>query len=290
MTLPSRTRAVIRRIAGRPMASGRVPAKWPLLLDRYQALFESVSLPPLPAPVLLVHTGGKPLAYVAAGRREQRQSIPGFVTFVPRQVRAEIELRGVGEGTLIYFADEQSLPAWLRRAPAREPFTFTNEVIVSVTRKLMRVLEAGGEESSYLRALGNALLAEVQHELGKPLESQQMPASRSGLRVAHAATRHIERHLGEPLAVADLAAACGLGTTSFAKSFRGATGVTPHRYLRRARIERACALLRTTALPVGDVALTVGFRGQSHFCAAFSQERGMTPSAYRRSCLEKRRR
>ncbi len=289
MPIPSRTRAIIRRIAGRPMASGRVPAKWPLLLDRYQTLFESVSLPPLPAPVLLVHTGGKPLAYVAAGRPEQRQSIPGFVTFVPREVRAEIALRGVGEGTLIYFADEQALPSWLRRASAREPFTFTNEVIVSLTRKLMRVVEAGGEEESYLRTLGNALLAEVQHELEKPLESRRLPASRSGLRIAHAATHYIERHLGEPLSVADLAAACGLGTTSFAKSFRGATGVTPHRYLRRARIDRACELLRTTALPVGDVAITVGFRGQSHFCTAFSQERGMTPSAYRRSCMGKMR-
>jgi AraC family transcriptional regulator len=90
-------------------------------------------------------------------------------------------------------------------------------------------------------------------------------------------------HLGEPLSVRDLARTCGVGVTSFTSDFRQATGITPHRYLRKARIERACELLRTTGLSIREIAGVVGFRGQSHFCSVFVGERGLTPSAYRRA-------
>lgn len=276
-------RRIIRRVVGPPAASGRVPARLPLWLERNQVLFDSISVPPLPAPLLLVHTAGKPMAYRAPGDRRARQSIPGLVTFVPRHVRTEAALRGVGEGTLVYFETEGMLPAWLRLARYTEPVTFTNDVVVSVTRRLMHELESGNATESYLRILGNAMLAELKRELARPASAAGPIASRSELRVAHAAMQHVQAHLGERVSVADLARACGLGVTSFSRSFREATGTTPHRHLRKARIERACELLRTTGLSVREVAEVVGFRGQGHFCAAFTQERGLTPSAYRRA-------
>lgn len=283
MAAQPRSRALIRRIVGRPAAACGVPCSPPLLLERYQALFESVSVPPLPAPLLLVHTGGKPLAYQSTARREARQSVPGFVTVVPRGVRAQIALRGVGEGTVVYLADERRVPAWLTRRLHGEPLTFTDDVIVALARRLMSASEAGQPPVRYLRTLGNALLAELQHALEHAGGIARLPASRGDLRVAHAAMRHIDLHLGEPLTVGSLAVACGLGTTRFNDSFRQATGITPHRYLRKARIERACELLRSTALSVREVSEIVGFRGQGHFCVAFSGERGMTPTTYRRA-------
>lgn len=277
----NRVRRLIKRIAGSPVGSGRVQARWPVVLDRHQALFESISVPPLPVPLLLVHTGGKPMAYLSRDRRRLMQSLPGLVTFVPRNVRAEVALRGVGEGTVVYFDDERSLPAWLLRSGMVEPVTFTNDVIVSITRRLMNELEARSRAEPYLKSIANALLAELQRELELPRAAIELPASRGRLRVAHVAMRHMLAHLGEPLSVRDLARVCGVGVTSFTSSFREAAGVTPHRYLRRTRIERSCELLRTTRLSIREVAEIVGFRGQSHFCSAFVAERGLTPSAYR---------
>ena len=282
MRSASRTRAIVRRIAGSPIASGRVPARLPLLLERHQALFDSIVVPPLPAPVLMVHTGGKPLAYQSAGRQQSRQSLPGLVTFVPRNVRSQIVLRGVGEGTMIYFGDERGLPAWLDRNPRSDLVTFSNDVIASLTRRLVSEVESGQQARPYLRTLGNALLAELQRELGQQHASIRLPASRGGLRIAHTAIQHMVRNLGEPLPVSELARVCGVGVTSFSSGFREATGLTPHRYLRRARIERSCELLRTTRLSIREVAEVVGFRGQGHFCTVFTRERGITPSAYRR--------
>ena len=278
-----RARTLIRRVVGRPVASGRVPGRVPLLLEHYQALFDSVCVPPLPAPVLLVHTGGKPLAYHASGRSEARQSIPGFVTFLPRAAQAEVSLRGVGEGTVVYLADELRVPAWFSHVRHREPVTFTNDVVVALVRRLMRDIETGGRNPRYRRLLGNALLAELRRELEQSAADFALPATRSELRVSHTAIEYMRRHLDEQVTVAMLARECGLGATRFASSFRQSTGVTPHRYLRRIRLERACELLRTTALTVGEVAAAVGFRGQSHFCTAFAAERGLTPGAYRRA-------
>lgn len=284
MSRPGDVRRIIRRVVGPPVASGRVPARLPLWLERNQVLFDAISVPPLPAPLLLVHTAGRPMAYRASGGRRPRQSVPGLVTFVPRQVRTEAALRGVGEGTLVYFEAEGPPPPWLRRARFTEPVSFTNEVIVAITRRLMHELESGAAAVAYLRTLGNALLAELQRELARPESAAPgSMASRSELRVAHAAMRHVHAHLGERLSVADLARACGLATTRFSNSFREATGTTPHRYLRKARIERASELLRTTGLSVREVAEAVGFRGQGHFATAFSQERGLTPTGYRRA-------
>ena len=285
-TTASRARRTIRRIVGSPVSSRRIPGQLPLVLDRHQALFESITLPPLPVPMLLVHTGGKPMAYRSSGGQRRRQSIPGLVTFLPPNIPSEVTLRGVGEGTVVYFEAEKALPSWLVRSTATEPVTFINDVIAAITRRLVGDLDSVARTDRYLGTLASALLAELRHELERPRHTADVPVSRGGLRIAHAAIGHMLAHLDEPLSVKDLARVCGVGVTSFSSSFRRATGVTPHRYLRKARVERSCELLRTTALYIGEVAEAVGFRGQSHFCTAFVAERGLTPSAYRRACRE----
>lgn len=287
MANPGDVRRIIRKVVGHPVAGGRVPARLPLALERYAVLFDSIRLPPLPVPVLLVHTGGKPIAYRAAGNRHPGLSVPGLVTFLPRLVRSQAALRGVGEGTLIYFDEGAALPGWLLNSRHLEPVSFTNEVIVAITRRLMHELESGRVGEAYLKVLGNALLAELQRELTRVDTPADPIGSRSHLRIAHTAIQYVQAHLPEPVTVADLARCCGVGVTSFSSSFRLATGSTPHRYLRKARIERSCELLRTTGLSVGEVAGAVGFRGQAHFATAFREERGLTPTAYRNSSRQR---
>jgi transcriptional regulator GlxA family with amidase domain len=58
-------------------------------------------------------------------------------------------------------------------------------------------------------------------------------------------------------------------------------GVSPIAYLRRQRIERARRLLRETDLPVGAIALQVGFNDFSYFARTFREVVGVTPRGYR---------
>ena len=94
---------------------------------------------------------------------------------------------------------------------------------------------------------------------------------------------YIDANLGEPVALADLAAAAGLTRMHFAAQFRRATGIRPHEYLLRRRIERAQQFLSQSSLSIVDVAFSVGFQTQSHFTTVFKRFVGETPHQWRLS-------
>ena len=91
----------------------------------------------------------------------------------------------------------------------------------------------------------------------------------------------IEERLAEDLSIADLAAVVHMSQFHFARTFKAATGTSPHRYLTQRRIERAKVLLEVTRLSVAEVAYSVGFTNQSHFAAQFYKITGTTPKTYR---------
>ncbi len=98
--------------------------------------------------------------------------------------------------------------------------------------------------------------------------------------------RHIEENLAEPITLHGMAAAAGLSRMHFAAQFRAATGLRPHDYLLRRRIERAQGLLREEGAVLVDVALSVGFQTQAHFTTVFKRVCGETPHRWR--CRERR--
>ena len=81
--------------------------------------------------------------------------------------------------------------------------------------------------------------------------------------------------------VGRLARVSGVSEAHFARSFRQAFGVPPHRYLLTRRIERAAALLRDTDLPVIDIALQTGWNSLGTFGRTFRDVTGESPSALR---------
>ncbi len=93
----------------------------------------------------------------------------------------------------------------------------------------------------------------------------------------------IEEQLAEDLTIADLAAVVHMSPFHFARTFKTATGLPPHRYLTQRRMERAKFLLSVTRLTVAEVAYRVGFENKSHFSAQFRKATGTTPKAYRDS-------
>jgi AraC-like DNA-binding protein len=92
----------------------------------------------------------------------------------------------------------------------------------------------------------------------------------------------IDRDYARELDVAALAREAHCSTGHFSRSFKEAYGETPHRYLLHRRIERAKELLRSTALPVTEVSLKVGFRSLGSFSTAFRALVGEPPSQYAR--------
>ena len=79
-----------------------------------------------------------------------------------------------------------------------------------------------------------------------------------------------------------LAAVSGVSEAHFARSFRDAFGVPPHRYLLTRRIERASALLLESDLSITDIAFRTGWESLGTFGRTFRDVTGESPTAVRR--------
>ncbi|GGN20948.1 AraC family transcriptional regulator [Actinoplanes campanulatus] len=105
------------------------------------------------------------------------------------------------------------------------------------------------------------------------------PSGREDARVRNAVALMRDR-LGDPLTLADLAAAANLSPYHFLRVFKRATGETPGRHLTRLRVREATRLLDAGGT-VTAVAAQCGFSSPSHLSTAFLREFGVRPSQYR---------
>lgn len=81
--------------------------------------------------------------------------------------------------------------------------------------------------------------------------------------------------------VSRLAEVSRVSEAHFARSFKEAFGVPPHRYLLTRRIERARALLRDTDLPITDIAFQTGWKSLGTFGRIFRDITGASPGEVR---------
>ena len=77
--------------------------------------------------------------------------------------------------------------------------------------------------------------------------------------------------------IARLASVSGASQAHFARSFKEAFGVPPHRYLLTRRIERAMALLRETDLAITEIAFQTGWNSLGTFGRTFRDVTGEIP-------------
>lgn len=91
----------------------------------------------------------------------------------------------------------------------------------------------------------------------------------------------IDAASSEDWPVSRLASVSGISGAHFARSFRQAFGVPPHRYLLTRRIERAKALLRDTDLPVIEIAFQTGWNSLGTFGRIFRDITGESPTEFR---------
>ena len=95
---------------------------------------------------------------------------------------------------------------------------------------------------------------------------------------------HIERNLGRPLPVAELARIAHFSPFHFQRVFHGLMGETLARFVQRLRVERAASmLLAHPKRSVTTIALDCGFGSAAAFARAFKGAFGMTATAWRRS-------
>jgi len=91
----------------------------------------------------------------------------------------------------------------------------------------------------------------------------------------------IQAHVDQEISLAEMAATLNLSQYHFCRLFKQSTGITPHQYLTRCRVEKAKQLLSKPELTITDIAFAVGFSNHSSFTRLFRQYVGVTPKAFR---------
>jgi len=112
--------------------------------------------------------------------------------------------------------------------------------------------------------------------------SHRPPTARDEKRVT-AALRRIEGapQASHPLTV--LAREAGLSPFHFLRTFRHVTGLTPHQFVLRMRLNRAAVRLRCGTEAVTDIAYDCGFNDLSTFNRRFRRLIGLPPGAWRKT-------
>jgi len=113
------------------------------------------------------------------------------------------------------------------------------------------------------------------------------PARLAGLssRQLQAVQDYVREVSGKQPTLTELAAMCGLGRRTFMRRFKASTGQTVSGWVAEQQAIRATALLRDSALPLKQIAFTLGFSSASNFASAFRRSTGFSPSECRRRAV-----
>ena len=91
----------------------------------------------------------------------------------------------------------------------------------------------------------------------------------------------LDRHVGESVPLADLAAMASLGRTQFSYTFHEVVGMTLKSYLQEVKLTRAQRLMLGSSLSLTEIAAEAGFYDLAHLDKVCRRRRGMTPKALR---------
>ena len=92
---------------------------------------------------------------------------------------------------------------------------------------------------------------------------------------------YLRRHHQEPLRMKEVAAQAGVSREHFSRLFFKQTGESPAAFLRTIRLEAAAKLLRSTELPISEIAFRSGFPTASKLGLFFRRRYRMSPRVYR---------
>jgi AraC family transcriptional regulator len=213
---------------------------------------------------------------------------PGEVLFIPAKIGYSSIWKQPGEFSLIGFF----------------PTFFDRTVNESVRVKKIELIPQIGRSDPFIQQVGLALKADVEanHPAGRMFGESlatglaihllqhysawqvKLPSELTGClseSQLQTAIDYIHAHLDRDISLSEMAGVLNLSQYHFCRLFKRSTGITPHQYLTRCRIDRAKQLLSNPELTITEIAFKIGFSNHSSFTRLFRQYVGATPKAFR---------
>lgn len=180
--------------------------------------------------------------------------------------------------------------AWdeLRRAgqrtanPVLNALAFQDEGLVQAIRSFVAAAQ-GAVPDLYAASAARWLAVHLQCFHAGRLEPDRLAAPTQTItdrRIARV-LEFMAARLADPPSLEELATEAGVSKFHFTRLFRRKTGLNPHAYLMRLRMDAARSMLSSTDLHVGAVATLCGFKRGAELSRAFAAQLGMSPTCWR---------
>ena len=225
-------------------------------------------------------------------RTHEGLKITGAVDVIPAGTPAYFRMGAASEHTCMLLDDR-----FIRRVAEEAgadpdkfeiaPFFDTPDPqIERVGLSLLSEMESGGLGGElFTESLANVLaLHLVRHHSSLGRNSKRKTERGGGFskRALGRAIDYVNDNLSRKVTLEEIAGAAHVSPYHFARSFKKTTGLSPHQYVIRRRVERAKTLLAGGDLAIAEVAGAVGFANQSHLAFHVRRLLGVSPGALRR--------
>ena len=210
-------------------------------------------------------------------------SRPGCATIVPAGMKTGWLIDGELDVVTLSVGSDQ-----LEKSPAADQFrhlrfAFSDPLGAALTRQILAEIYAppGADRQSFIGTLVNALKAHMlrgAHSVTAP----EIPTSAFSAYRIHRVINAILQRPDASHSLEKLASIAGLAPTHFCRVFRKATGMTPHHYVIKTRLDKAQQMLHETDMSIAHIAEGLGFGSQSHFTRKFRRFVGEAPTEFRR--------
>jgi AraC family transcriptional regulator len=245
---------------------------------------------PRPDPVILIHIGAPvEIGCERGGQMHCGLSVHGDVDVIPPGTASRWTLKKEDCGLIVRIPQELLVDAAASlnldpdEARLVNRFQMRDPQIEHLGWALKAELERSHKSGQlFADSIGTALACRLlqTHSLAATKTAQPQPGAMSPYRLRRVLA-FIEENLSSDLSLASIATVSGLSISHCQRAFRIAVGVSVHQYVIQRRVERAKSLLLDKKLPVGEVALAVGFSHQSHLAYHMRRLLGATPLDFR---------
>jgi AraC family transcriptional regulator len=258
-----------------------------VLLERHAA--ESVETGPVACRnhVVFVHEGpAVETEFQINGEQLRRRLEPENVGVLPAGVPFSCRTRSRTSFVLVSleprFLDGVALDLSGKGWVELQPRLGIHDPLIHGISQALQLEAAAGQAASrlYGESLAAALAVHLAKEYSPGARTLVEPSGGLTRQQLRTAMDYLHAHLGENIHLEDLSGAVGISPFHFSRRFRRSTGVPPHRYLIRLRVQRARELLLRSSPSLAEVAVQVGFYDQSHLATHFKAAFGVTPGRF----------
>lgn len=236
-------------------------------------------IPRISAHTILVRRAGPTeLVQRHGGTVQRRRWLPGEAIIVPSGVPTFWRSESPRDNIHIDLD-----PAWLQRVVGGGPvelrscFGQPDPVLSALAAALMASLHTNASlHPSFSYGISLSLAAHLLEHYAQA-DRRARPSAALSRRELDRITAMVQGDLQQRWSVRQMAGAVGLSSFHFCRSFKAASGQSPHAHVTRLRMEEALRLLRSTSQPVFDIALDTGYSTAAHFSQTFRRHWGVTP-------------